>query len=427
MADETLPGAGQSERRRPAPTIDLKATEVLREPAAASPDAAAAADQDTARDSAPTPPRSAAHAALAALAAAVSWPVIEAGVAGALLTLGVVWIVLAVTDRGSDLAAADARIAQLEQQVAGAASANSASSGDVAARLQKLEAELAAAHTRASQDPLADRVAALEGELKSLAGAADALRQRGDSAAAANAAALRELNDKLARSGAVEAQTSEASSEAASHNAAQITALSDRLDALEGGARKLEEGVKDALARRDAQLADDRALRTAVVAAGLAATVESGAPFAAELAAAQKQAADPTALAPIAPFAATGIGEAPALARELASLEPALRQAAAAPPADAGFLAKLSANAQRLVRISPLDEAPGDDLPTVITRAEVKAQRGDLKSALAELATLPPPVRAPAQDWIAKAQAREAALAASRAFAGEALAALVNR
>jgi len=336
----------------------------------------------------------------------VSWPVISAGVAGALLTLGVVWIVLAVTDRGSDLAAADARIAQLEQQVAGAASANSASSGDVAARLQKLEAELAAAHTRASQDPLADRVAALE---------------------AADAAALRELNDKLARSGAVEAQTSEASSEAASHNAAQITALSDRLDALEGGARKLEEGVKDALARRDAQLADDRALRTAVVAAGLAATVESGAPFAAELAAAQKQAADPTALAPIAPFAATGIGEAPALARELASLEPALRQAAAAPPADAGFLAKLSANAQRLVRISPLDEAPGDDLPTVITRAEVKAQRGDLKSALAELATLPPPVRAPAQDWIAKAQAREAALAASRAFAGEALAALVNR
>jgi len=414
MADETLPGAGQSERRRPAPTIDLKATEVLREPAAASPDAAAAADQDTARDSAPTPPRSAAHAALAALAAAVSWPVIEAGVAGALLTLGVVWIVLAVTDRGSDLAAADARIAQLEQQVAGAASANSASSGDVAARLQKLEAELAAAHTRASQDPLADRVAALEGELKSLAGAADA-------------AALRELNDKLARSGAVEAQTSEASSEAASHNAAQITALSDRLDALEGGARKLEEGVKDALARRDAQLADDRALRTAVVAAGLAATVESGAPFAAELAAAQKQAADPAALAPLAPFAASGIGEAAPLARELASLEPALRQAAAAPPADAGFLAKLSANAQRLVRISPLDEAPGDDLPTVITRVEVKAQRGDLKGALAELATLPPPVRAPAQDWIAKAQAREAALAASRAFAGEALAALVNR
>ena len=414
MADETLPGAGQSERRRPAPTIDLKATEVLREPAAASPDAAAAADQDTARDSTPTPPRSAAHAALAALAAAVSWPVISAGVAGALLTLGVVWIVLAVTDRGSDLAAADARIAQLEQQVAGAASANSASSGDVAARLQKLEAELAAAHTRASQDPLADRVAALEGELKSLAGAADA-------------AALRELNDKLARSGAVEAQTSEASSEAASHNAAQITALSDRLDALEGGARKLEEGVKDALARRDAQLADDRALRTAVVAAGLAATVESGAPFAAELAAAQKHAADPPALAPLAPFAASGLGEAAPLARELASLEPALRQAAAAPPAVAGFLAKLSANAQRLVRISPLDEAPGDDLPTVITRVEVKAQRGDLKDALAELATLPPPVRAPAQDWIAKAQAREAALAASRAFAGEALAALVNR
>src|SRR5215472_13201526 len=138
MADETLPGTG--ERRRPAPTIDLKATEISSAPAGGSrhtrpPEGPAEADQDTAPDAAPTPPRSAAHSALAALAAAVSWPMIGAGIAGALLTLGVMWIVLAVTDRGSDLAAADARIARLEQQVAGAASANSASSGDVAARL----------------------------------------------------------------------------------------------------------------------------------------------------------------------------------------------------------------------------------------------------------------------------------------------------
>lgn len=429
MADQTPPG--DAERRRPAPTIDLKATEIPSQPAAglrpaAPPEEFARADQDTAPDAAPSPPRSAAHSALAALAAAASWPMVGAGAAGALLALGVVGIALLLTDRGSELADAGTRIGRLEQQVAAAASANSVASRDVAARLQKLETELAAARSPASQEALANRVAAAEAQLKALAGTADALKQRGDSAAAANAATLRELNDKLARSGAAEAQSSAASSEATSANAAQITALADRLDALESGAGKLEEEVKTALAKRDAELADDRALRTAVVAAALAAAVERGAPFATELAAAQKQAADPVALAPLAPFAASGIGDAAALTHELASLEPALRQAVAAPPPEAGFLAKLSANAQRLVRITPIDEAPGDDLPTVITRAEVKAQRGDLAGALAELGKLPPGVRAPAQDWIAKAQARQAALAAGRAFAGKALAAVVE-
>ena len=428
MADQTPPGG--AERRRPAPTIDLEATEIPSQPAAglrpaAPPEEFAQADQDTAPDAAPAPPRSAAHSALAALVAAVSWPMIGAGAAGAVLALGVAGIALLLTDRGSELADAGTRIDRLEQQVGAAASANSAASRDVAARLQKLEAELAAARSPASQEALADRVAAAETQLKALAGTADTLKQRGDSAAA-NAAALRELNDKLARSGAAEAQSSAASSEAASANAAQVTALAGRLDALESDARKLEEGVKTALAKRDAELADDRALRTAVVAAALMAAVERGTPFAAELAAAQKQAADPAALAPLAPFAASGIGDAAALTHELASLEPALRQAAAVPPPEAGFLAKLSANAQRLVRITPLDEAPGDDLPTVITRVEVKAQRGDLAGALAELDKLPPGVRAPAQDWIAKAQARQAALAAGRAFAGKALAAVVE-
>jgi hypothetical protein len=436
MADETLPGTG--ERRRPAPTIDLKATEISSGPGTGSrqtapPAGPPAADQDTAEDAAPTPPRSAVHSALAGLAAAVSWPMIGAGVAGALLTLGVAWIVLALTDRGSELAAAEARIAQLERQAAGVASANSAASGDLAARLQRLEAQAAAPRAPARDEALANRIATLEGELRSLADGAAALSQRNDGAAAANAAALRDLNEKIARSGAAEAQSSAASSEATNANAAQIAALAGRLDALEGGARKLEEGVKTALAARDAEMADERALRTALVAAALAAAVERGAPFAGELAAArelaaaQKQAPDPQALAPLAPFAAGGIGDAAALTRELAGLEPALRQAAAAPPPDAGFLAKLSANAQRLVRVSPLDEAPGDDLATVITRIEVKAARGDLSGALAELAKLPPAVRAPADEWIAKAQARQAALDAGRAFAGQALADVVKR
>jgi hypothetical protein len=50
--------------------------------------------------------------------------------------------------------------------------------------------------------------------------------------------------------------------------------------------------------------------------------------------------------------------------------------------------------------------------------------QADLPGALTELAKLPAPARAAAQAWIAKAQARLAAVAASRRFAAEAFAAL---
>jgi hypothetical protein len=52
------------------------------------------------------------------------------------------------------------------------------------------------------------------------------------------------------------------------------------------------------------------------------------------------------------------------------------------------------------------------------------ALQADLPGAIKELAKLPAPARAAAQAWIAKAQARLAAIAASRRFAADAFAAL---
>ena len=79
-----------------------------------------------------------------------------------------------------------------------------------------------------------------------------------------------------------------------------------------------------------------------------------------------------------------------------------------------------------LVRIRPINEAPGDDPATVIGRADVKATHGDLVGAVAEVAALPAAVRAPAQNWIARVQAREAALAAARKLADDAVGALAK-
>ncbi len=436
MADETPPPPGAAgQPRRPGPTIDLKATEIAREAPPAA-EQAAPPEESTApaQPSAPKPPpRSAPQPG--GQRGIISWPVVAAGVAGAVLTLGAVWIVLLTTDRSSELAAADARIATLERTVAGAASTNSAASDDLASRLQKLETQAAAPRAPATDPALANRIAGLEAQLKAVGEASEALGRRADSTAAANATALRELGDKLARSGDAVAQSNEASSEATSANATQISGLTARIDALDGNIKKLADGTQarltDLLAKDDAARAEDQALRTAVVAGALATAVARGTPFAEELAVAQKQlaaaqtqAADTSKLAPLTPFAAGGIGDAVGLGHELEALAPALRQAATTTPATGSFLEKLSANAQRLVRITPIDEVPGDDPAAVVARLEAKASRGDIEGTLAEFDKLAPAARAPAQDWIAKAQARQAALAASRAFASDALAAV---
>jgi hypothetical protein len=439
MADETPPppGApGQPERRRPAPTIDLKATEIASEPVAATAAGPAQTppeppDEEVAAE---MPPKSAVHQFFSGVTAAVSWPLVGAGVAGAVLTLGIVWVVLMVSVGQGDSGAAAARIAQLERQVAdlaGHAPAAAASPTDMASRLQQLEAQVGqlAAVPRPVPDPaLPNRIAALETQLKSLNDTLSSLGQRSESTAAANAVALRDLTQKLARADKSEAQSSETSDAAANQNAAALAALANRVEALEGGTRTLEKTVASARAteqaRRDAETSDDHVMRTAIMAAALAAAVERGDPFEAELKAVQAQAPDAGALAPLADFAASGVPSGGVLTRELASLEPELMRAAAGVPSESGFLQKLQANAERLVRIRPVEEVAGDDPAAIMARAQIKAGRGDVPGALTELGTLPATVRAPAQAWIDKAQARTAAIAASRAFAADALAAL---
>ncbi len=74
---------------------------------------------------------------------------------------------------------------------------------------------------------------------------------------------------------------------------------------------------------------------------------------------------------------------------------------------------------EKLVRIRPIDAPPGDDASAVLARVEIEAASADIAGALADLGKLTEATRAPAQAWIEKAQARQAALAAARAFAAQ--------
>ena len=62
----------------------------------------------------------------------------------------------------------------------------------------------------------------------------------------------------------------------------------------------------------------------------------------------------------------------------------------------------------------------------VVARATKAALRNDANEARRELMTLAPADRADAQSWLDKADARDAALAASRQFAADAMAAFAK-
>ena len=167
-------------------------------------------------------------------------------------------------------------------------------------------------------------------------------------------------------------------------------------------------------------------LRRIVAASLLDVLVRTGDPYPAALAAAKALAPNPDALKPLEGFAATGVPSANSLNRELLTLVPKL-----SPPAPensttgTGIVERLQAGAAKLVRIERSD-AVGSDRGAVVTRVTAAALRNDFAEARRELKTLEPADRAAAQAWLDKADARDAALAASRQFATEAMAALAK-
>ena len=154
--------------------------------------------------------------------------------------------------------------------------------------------------------------------------------------------------------------------------------------------------------------------------------VRIGDPYPAALMAAKSLTDNSDALKPLEGFAASGVPSANVLSRELLTLVPKL-----SPPlpenstTGAGLVDRLQAGAAKLVRIERTD-AVGNDRGAIVARVTAAALRNEFAEARRELKTLAPADRAAAQGWIEKADARDAALAASRQFAAEAMAALAK-
>jgi hypothetical protein len=295
--------------------------------------------------------------------------------------------------------------------------------GDVRARMAEAQARLEKLRT-ATQAPPPDagpppRASEPDAQTKALGDAVAALTRRVDEIAAST-------RDLAAQVKAASAAATAAAEEAkvAAQNKAQsgdIDQFAKRLESIESSVKALT-----ADAARDSASADDHVARAAVAAAVLAAVVERGAPFSAELASVTALGAEQDAIAALAPFAAGGLPSNAALSRELIQLLPALRQASATSKENS-LIARLEINAQKLVRITRADATASDDDPSsIISHIELDARNGDVAGALAEISRLPEQARSLAADWVKKAQAREAAVAASRRIAANAAAALAK-
>jgi len=101
-----------------------------------------------------------------------------------------------------------------------------------------------------------------------------------------------------------------------------------------------------------------------------------------------------------------------------------LRRASEPSSGPTGFLGRLEANAQHLVRITPVDAPVGNEPSAVIARIEADAARADIATALTDIAALPDAATPLVAGWVEKAKAREAAITASRRIAAAALAGL---
>jgi hypothetical protein len=388
-----MTGESDSRPRRRPPTIDLTATEIGAEKPADS-ETQAAAETPSAASGEPAANKPRSHVLTA----------LGGGAAGAVAIAAII-LVLQATGHWP--------VAEGPPPVASAPAppANDAAIASLTAQINKIQGAIANQQPDAA---LVSRLAAVEATTKSLSNSLNALTSRVDQTAAA------------AQGAQAQAKTAADAADAA-RSATQGGIGRSDLDALTSRTATLESTVKslsDSLSHQAAGGGADGAARLMVVTEALRAAVERGTPFQAELTAVKSLDVDQTTLAPLAPFAASGVPTAAVLSRELASLSPALTEAAEPPRAQNTFLDRIAVNAQRLVRSTPIDAPAGDDPRSVVARIGIDAASGNIDAALLEIAKLPDAAKAVAASWVQKAQARNAAIAASRQLTSNALAAL---
>jgi hypothetical protein len=406
MADDVLEDAGPApdagKVKREPPTIDLEATKVAEtgsvpEAGEAKATEAKATETKSAETKPAAEPRHEAEPTPEPAKASRSrspWVVAPvSGAVAAALVIAVGWL-----------------LGWPAEQTPPAPQVSAAAVDDLTTRVAGLESKVSKTPAPVNDPAVTARIDGIEKSVATL---------RGD------VAGLRAQSEKLAAA-VNAAKTAPGDSTAAPAPAVDLSAINERIDAIERATRTQAADIAQTNEKvASAKPQDDLPLRRVVAAALLDVAVRHGDPFAGALAAAKALSPDPAKLKPLDEFAAKGVPNPPALTRELLALVPKLSPATETPTTGTGLVDRLQAGAAKLVRVERTD-AVGNDRSAVIARVTAAALRNDFAEARRELSSLDAADRAPAQAWLDKAAARDAALAASRQFAEDTIASLAK-
>jgi hypothetical protein len=395
-----MTGIGDSSpAKRPAPTIDGTATEIV-EPedeaaSAAAPDetpAEAASGEERVKVKAP--PRT----SMPELKGFVTH--LAAGLLGGLigvLVLSFFWNKLPARND----AAAKPDLTKIEQRI-GALESAPKDAGDLSAldaRVKTLETKQAEPAPAPDLSELTARVARLEESLKALAETASAGGSVTD--AAALDAKVGDLEQKLqARIDAKLAEGEAADHESLDEMKSEIADLNAKIGAL-------------AVAERgaDKEAASAQSAASVLAFANLRAAIDSGRPYATELASLRSLAPAIGNFGALPAFAEQGIPTLTELNASFNTASDAAIEAVPAPASEAeSFFGSVLQSAKSMIKVRRIDgDATGDDADAVLARARGKLKQGDLVGAIQAAETLQGPSRQALASWIDAARARASA------------------
>lgn len=204
---------------------------------------------------------------------------------------------------------------------------------------------------------------------------------------------------------------------------AAIAALDRRLDPVEAAFSAPKSTQQVTVARQEGSAAETRAAPLAVTAQAVLRAIADGKPFPAEAAALRTLGVEAGTLAALTPLADKGAPSKAELAAGFGDVRNAIL-AATAPKVTGGVLDRMMASATGFVKIRPAGASPGSDPDAIVSRIEADLEASSFHAALADWMQLPEAGKTPSAAWADRLKARVSAEQAAESIATGAIAAI---
>jgi hypothetical protein len=337
--------------------------------------------------------------------------------------------------RGAPDPALQARLAQLDERTAGVARQDA---------VRGLEQRVSVVATDVAG--FSDRLRAAEEAAKAASARAEALNRPAPAAVAAPSALaptpqvdtvaidalgtrlealearLRERGEANASAAQSATQSARTATQTAQTAAQQAQSAAQAAQTIEARLADLDRRLGD-VSRQATQHTSEASASVQIAASTrLLDALREGAPYAPVLAALKSTGTDAAKLAPLEPYAQSGAPTAAALRRDFAPVADRIRRDTQQAPASLGD--RLWRMMDKVVTVRPIDETGTEGVPGGLARIDEALARGTLKEAAAAWDALPEPARRASEDFARRLKQRAAADEAARTLSAEALSGL---